>query len=307
LTTQHMRTLKRYTKNFVTVFDADQAGIQANLRSLPLFLEEEVWAKTVILPKGEDPDTFLRKGNVRDFESRVAEAIPLFDFFFENLMKTYDVKSMDGKVKVAEEGLALIRKVPEGLRRRFYAKALAEKLDLQEAILYEMLRSPSKDRIRAGEDLSKPSVRRSYPRPEEMTVRLMVHRPELIPKISGEGILREFESGDLKKVAEDLEDIYQKKGRLDLAEVLERFENDLKERLCAFAFEESSLEGGDVEKILKDCIQKIREKRLKKDKDELLKRIKEAEKQKGGKGLEALLLERQELARRESNLRKLRM
>ena len=45
LTPQHIRTLKRYTKNLITLFDADQAGVQATLRSLPLFLEEEVCGK----------------------------------------------------------------------------------------------------------------------------------------------------------------------------------------------------------------------------------------------------------------------
>lgn len=69
-------------------------------------------------------------------------------------------------------------------------------------------------------------------------------------------------------------------------------------------FQESGLEGGDREKILKDCVQKIREKRLKKDKMELLKRIKEAERQKGGRGLEALLMERQELGKKEKPLGK---
>ena len=62
------------------------------------------------------------------------------------------------------------------------------------------------------------------------------------------------------------------------------------------------MEGTDQEKVLRDCIQKIRKKKLKKDESDLLKRIKEAEKQKGEKGLEALLLQRQELARRERGL-----
>ena len=105
-----------------------------------------------------------------------------------------------------------------------------------------------------------------------MVVRLMVHHPELIPTISKEGILKEFESPILQRMAEALEDLYQKKGRLDLPEALAMFEEDLKGRLCEFAFQESGLEGGDREKILKDCIQKIREKRLKKEKGELLKK-----------------------------------
>jgi len=304
LTTQHIRTLKRYTKNLITIFDADQAGIQATLRSLPLFLEEEVVGKTIALPRGEDPDGFLRKGNLEDFGKRVEQALPLIDFFFERLMKTTDLKSVDGKVKVAKEGVALLAKIPDKIRRDFYVKALAERLDIQESFLYEMLRSSPKEPSKAGEDLRKSSMDKTFPKSEEMVVRLMVQHPEFISTLSKEEIFKEFENPILQKMAEALEDLYQRKGRLDLPEALANFEEDLKGRLCEFAFQESGLEGGDREKILQDCIQKIREKRLKKEKGELLKKIKEAEKQPEGKRLVPLLKERQELAKKERSLQK---
>jgi len=304
LTTQHIRTLKRYTKNLITIFDADQAGIQATLRSLPLFLEEEVVGKTIALPQGEDPDGFLRKGNLEDFWKRAERAVPLIDFFFERLMKTTDVKSIDGKVRVAKEGVALLGKIPDKIRRDFYTKVLAEKLDVKESFLYEMLRSSPKEPSKAGEDLRKSSLEKTFPKAEEMVVRLMIHHPEVIPTISKEGILKEFESPILQKIAEALEDLYQRKGRLDLPEVLANVEEDLKGKLCELAFQESELEGGDRRKILQDCIQKIREKGLKKEKGELLKRIKEAEKQQEEKRLVPLLEERQELAKREKGLQK---
>ena len=298
LTAQHVHILKRYTKNLITVFDADVAGVQASLRALPLFLEEEVSGKTIILPKDEDPDEFLRKGNLEEFEKRAINAVSLIDFFFERLMKTHDTKSIDGKVKVTEEGMALIDKIPNKIRKNFYTKALAERLDLPESLLMERLRSSSKDRSKGEEEFKKRPVEGSFPKSEEMVVRLMIHHPELIPTITEEGILREFESPVLQKMAENLEGLYQQRRRLDLTEALGCFEEDLKERLCEFAFQESDLEAGDREKILKDCIEKIRKKRLKRDEGEILKRIKEAEKQKGGKGLEALLMERQEMTRK---------
>ena len=304
LTPQHIRTLKRYTKNLITLFDADQAGVQATLRSLPLFLEEEVAGKTVILPNGEDPDGFLRKGNLEDFTKRVEQAVPLVDFFFQRLMKTYDVKSVDGRVRIAKEGLALLGKIPDRIRRDFYTKALAERLDVKESFLYEMLPSSPKGRPKEGEDSKESSLERTFPKSEEMVVRLMVHHPEVIPTISQEGVLKEFESPILQKIAEALEDLYQRKGRLDLPEALASFEETLKGRLCEFAFQESGLEGGDRGRILQDCMQKIRGKRLKKEKGELLRRIKEAEKQQEERSLVPLLKEHQELAKREKNLQK---
>ena len=301
LTAQHIRTLKRYTKNLITVFDADLAGIQASLRSLPLFLEEEVSGKTIVLPKGEDPDSFLRKGKLEDFEQRVAEGVPLVDFFFEHLVKTYDVKSIDGKVKIAEEGVALIGKIPDGIRRDFYLKTLAERLDLKESLLHEMVRS-SKGRPKAEEELKRRFVEKSFPKSEEMVVRVMIHHAELIPLISEEGIIKEFESPILKRMAQDLESLYQKKGRLEIAEALGSFDEDLKGKLVELAFQEGGSDVSQQERILRDCIQRIRKKKLEKDKSDLLRKIKEAEQQKGEKGLEALLLKRQELAKRERGL-----
>jgi DNA primase len=302
LTTQHIRTLKRYTRNLTTVFDADPAGIQASLRSLPLFLEEEVSGKITLLPDGEDPDSFLRKGNVEELEQGVAEAVPLVDFFFEHLMKTYDAKSIDGKVKIAEEGVALVNKIPDGIRKDFYLRTLAERLDLKESLLHEMARPSSKKRMKVEEDLRGPAVEKSLPKSEEMMVRLMIHHPESMVIISREEILQEFESPQLRKMAEHLMSLHRKKGRLDISEALGSIEEGLKGKLREFSLQESGLEGTDQEKALRDCIQKIRKKKIKRDESDLLKRIKEAEKQKGEKGLETLLLQRQELARKERGL-----
>jgi DNA primase len=299
LTAQHIRTLRRYTKNVITVFDPDPAGIQATLRTLPLLLEEEVTGKTVLLPQGEDPDTFLKKGNLEGFEKRLAEAIPLIDFFFEWLMKTHDPKSIDGKVSIAKEGMAMIRKIPEKIRKDFYVRALAERLDLKESVLYEMIRSTPAERTRPAEGLKKRPPEESLPKSEEIVVRLMVHHPELIPTISGEGILDEFESPLLKRLGQGLEGIFQKRGKLNLTEALGEVDEGLKERLCEYAFQESGAEGDQRERILKDCIEKIRRRKSKKDESDLLRRIKEAERQKGGGGLEALLMERQEMAKKE--------
>lgn len=301
LTAQHIRTLKRYTNNVIMVFDADRAGVQATLRSLPLFLEEGVTGKTITLPKGEDPDEFLRKRNVGDFEKRVAEAVPLLEFFFGWLMKTYDVKSIEGKIKVAEEGVALIRKIPETIRKNFYIKMLAERLDLQESLLHDMLRSSPKDRSKTEEEVKKRFIEKKFPKSEEMVVRLMVHYPELISVVSEEGILKEFESPILQEMAEELEAYYQRKERMDLIEALGCLEEDLKGRLREFAFQENGLEEESREKILRDCFYKIRTKRIKKDKEELLQKIKEAEK-KEGEGLEILLMKRQELSKQERGL-----
>lgn len=304
LTTQHIRNLKRYTKNLITIFDPDPAGIKATIRSLPLLLEEDVIGKAIVLPNGEDPDTFLKKGNLKEFEKMLDEAIPLIDFFFEWLMKTHDMNSIEGRVKIAKEGSSLISKISERIRRELYIKLLAEKLDLRESFIHEMLQKKGKDIRRSGIEGERLILRNDFPKAEEMLIRLMIHYPKLIPIISNEGILFEFESPFLKKIALGLEDIYQKRERLDLTEAVGSFSEDLRGKLCEYAFKTEGLKEGDEERILKDCLKNIHQRKLKRDEKELLKKIKELEREDEGKGIEALLIERQKLAKKDRDLSK---
>jgi hypothetical protein len=193
--------------------------------------------------------------------------------------------------------VALLGKIPDKIRRDFYVKAFAERLDIQESYLYEMLRSSSKEPPRAGEDIKKSSMERNFPKSEEFIVRLMMNQPEVIPTVSEEGILKEFESLSLQKVGGVLEDLYRKEGRIDLPKAFPLFEEDIKKWLFGFAFQESGIERNRV-KVLKDCIQKIREERIKKEKGELQKKIKEVDQQQGEKGLNPLLKQKLELERR---------
>ncbi|MGQ9508901.1 MAG: DNA primase [Thermodesulfobacteriota bacterium] len=302
LTPKHIHLLKRYTKNVILLFDPDQAGVQAALRTLPLFLEEGLGPKVISLPKGEDPDTFIRKGNVGTFEKMLAQALPLMDFYLEGLFKTYDFKSIDGKVKIVEEGMKVIRKIPEKIRRDFYIKALSEKLDLKESTLYEILSSLPKDRNKTSTPLPLPSWTEPFPKVEEMVIRLMVHHPELIPRVAKEGIFQEFENPLLKRLGLTLAELFQKKESLDIAEVLSSVEKEISFRLRQFVFEEIGIQREHLEKTLRDCIHRIQQRKLKREGRELRKRIEEMEKKREGKELDILLTRRQEMAKREKGL-----
>jgi DNA primase len=304
LTPHHLRVLKRYTKKIITVFDGDPAGLQAGLRALPLLLEEEIWAKTVLLPQGEDPDGFLRKGRLEDFKEKVSEAPLLMDFFFDHLVKTHGVKTVEGKVKVAEEGVAMIRRIPNEIRRDFYLRDLAGRLGLDESLLFGKLEQSSGGRAKASGEVKRPLSETAFPKSEEMVVRLMVRQPDLIRKVSDEKIVDQFESPILQRMARALEALYEQKGGLDLEEAIGSLEEDLRGRLREMAFQEDPLDGGIEAKMLDDCIQKIHESRLRKEKKELRRRMSEAERQGGGEVPETLLAEHQALAKRESLLRK---
>lgn len=70
LTPEQIRLIKRFTKNITIIYDGDEAGIKASLRGIDMVLEEGMNVKIVLLPEGEDPDSFARKNNsaaIREF------------------------------------------------------------------------------------------------------------------------------------------------------------------------------------------------------------------------------------------------
>lgn len=304
LTTYHLRLLRRYTQRMVLVFDGDAAGQQASLRLLPLFLEEGLWPKVVLLPEGEDPDGFLRKGRLEDFKRRITEGPLLMDFFLDRLARMHPVKSVEGRAKCADEALAMIQRIPDVIQRDFYLKVLAERLELEVSLLRNRIGRGLKGRLRMETEAQGPLSQRYDSRAEETVVRLMTQDPRWVGRVLEERVIDEFESPSLQQIARAMEEVYRRRGDLPLSEVMAGLEETLQDKLRRIIFKEVVFEEGIEEKILDDCVQKIRERRLKRDKSELRRRIREAEKETGGEVLEALLAEHQALARREVLLRK---
>ncbi|MCG2712485.1 MAG: DNA primase, partial [Candidatus Omnitrophica bacterium] len=100
-THEHVRLLKRYINNVVIVFDSDEAGQGAALRSLDLLIEEGMNVKIADLSKGFDPDSYVRKYGADEFRNRVKAAKTLFDYKLDLLMLKFDKESPEGKTQIA--------------------------------------------------------------------------------------------------------------------------------------------------------------------------------------------------------------
>ncbi|MGH7832758.1 MAG: DNA primase, partial [Candidatus Binatia bacterium] len=96
LTPDHVRTLGRYTKNIIALFDGDEAGRKAAARSFEIFVEGGVLGRAAFLPHGEDPDTYVRAQGKEALEKIIDDAVPLADYYFSWLVQTWGT-SLEGK------------------------------------------------------------------------------------------------------------------------------------------------------------------------------------------------------------------
>ena len=83
LTENHIKFLKRMTKNLILIYDGDEAGRKAMFRSLDLFLKESVNARAVVLPPNHDPDSFVRAEGAEAMKELLAKSRYLFDIWLE--------------------------------------------------------------------------------------------------------------------------------------------------------------------------------------------------------------------------------
>jgi DNA primase len=303
MTESHIRLLKRFSNNFITIFDPDESGTAATIRALPLLLEEEISCNVVRLPGKHDPDSFLQGGHRDEFQEMLLQAIPIFDFFIDQVFSGSDLVSADGKARAIDEILPMVERIRNPIVRESYVKKLGERLALKEGVILDAVKTIPQRRERRREELKQAIHKKMYPKTEETILEIMLRFNHLIPEIADDGVLEDFENQQLKMVAKTLKEIYVKKGDVVIPDILASVEDDeLGNRISRWAFLDGTFEGASLDKTLRDCIRKVKMDKLKRDEEALLTRIKEVEKEDRQDLLGELLAKRQHLLTRERNL-----
>jgi DNA primase len=136
LTAGQIRLIHRFTENVTIVYDGDPAGIKASLRGIDLLLEEGLNIKVLLLPDGDDPDSFARKNNASDFIEYIQKNSSDFIRFKTNLLL-----AEAGNDPVKRAGLVLdivqsIAIIPNLAIRSEYVKECSALLNVDEQMLY---------------------------------------------------------------------------------------------------------------------------------------------------------------------------
>jgi DNA primase len=139
LTADHVQVLRRFVSSVTLVFDGDTAGVNAALRTLDLFVNSGVDVRVILLPGGEDPDTFLRTHGVEAFRELERRATTLLDFVVTSVLDKAKKDSIQDRVKCADEILAILQKTKNPLEKDEYLKVVSERLGIRQDLLRKRL------------------------------------------------------------------------------------------------------------------------------------------------------------------------
>lgn len=135
LTYPQIRLIHRFTNNATILYDGDSAGIKAALRGIDMMLEEGINVKVVLLPEGEDPDSFARKHNANEVLEYIQQNQTDFIRFKTKLLSE---EAGNDPIKRAEMIIQIVESIaiiPDIIKRQVYIKDCATTLQIQERVL----------------------------------------------------------------------------------------------------------------------------------------------------------------------------
>lgn len=159
LTSEQIKLIKRFTQSVTVLYDGDAAGIKASIRGIDMLLEEGLEVKVVLLPEGEDPDSFAMSHSLSEIESYLKQfETDFIDFKYELLSNEIDRDPIK-KGELIREVIHSISVIPDQITRQIYIERCVIKLGISEEILVQevakgrrkLLETNEKERVRTLE------------------------------------------------------------------------------------------------------------------------------------------------------------
>jgi DNA primase len=135
-----VKLLKRFASKIVVNFDPDTAGAAAAERSLGMLVGEDFEIKVLTLEQGFDPDLFVRKKGADAYKQALGKSQRYFDYLVERARGQFPVRTPEGKAKAVNYLLPHIQRVPSRIVRDELATEIANKLQIDSAVLRQELK-----------------------------------------------------------------------------------------------------------------------------------------------------------------------
>ena len=135
LTDGQIRLIGRFTKNVTIMYDGDEAGVKAALRGIDMFLRQGMNVKVVLIPDGDDPDSYARKHTLEEVEGFISENEQDFVDFQSSLLLRNTENDPLRRADAINEIADTVAQIPDGVKRETYIDFLSRKFDIRRTVL----------------------------------------------------------------------------------------------------------------------------------------------------------------------------
>ncbi|WP_010243210.1 DNA primase [Acetivibrio cellulolyticus] len=141
LTESQGRILKKYAEEIIISYDADTAGQAATMRGLNLLDDIGCNVKVLLIPKGKDPDEFIKANGADAFKKLVDNALSLVEYKIKVLKSQIDTTAIDGKISFLNKAADILSKIDNSVEQEMYIKKISQEYDIsQESMFAEVIK-----------------------------------------------------------------------------------------------------------------------------------------------------------------------
>ncbi len=144
LTKIQARLLNRYAEEVYISYDADNAGQAATVRGLDILNEEGVKVKVVMIPKGKDPDDYIREEGMEKFRQLIDEALPLIDYKILKAKDGLELKSEEGRIAYAKRVVQILNEL-DPIEKDVYVQKVSGDTGISEDALMSLMKGKRED------------------------------------------------------------------------------------------------------------------------------------------------------------------
>lgn len=292
LTKEQARLLKRYCDEVIICYDADTAGQAATLRGLDILSAAGCKVKILNIPKGKDPDEYVRAEGPDAFRRCYDNAEPLIDYKIRRKSQGFDVSTTEGKIGFVKSCVEVLNTVEDPVTVDAYIKKLANETGISASALYEEMARfkkngqntfekhiSGKTRYNNNIDGQKLYLEPAYLKAEKSILSMLYEDSSLFEKIARSIGWDDFNDGVYREIAHIMYEKLKNKENIIPGSVISIFQNPDDMKKAAAIFERTvSVKENDIDKVINDFVNIINKSKLMKRKDFLVSKMKTFEK-----------------------------
>jgi len=307
LTQPQIRLLKGYADEVILLFDGDEAGIKAAMRSVPLFLTEQVAARVALLPAMHDPDTYIRAHGKEGLEKHLVNALPILEFAFEHLKEKHGI-SMTGKGKILQELEPLIQASESSpFQQSVLISEFSNKLGLDPEQVMQAFKAAARKKsqvrpvgsVAGTERGGKVKVSAHLPRNQAQLLEFLIFYPRYLKRFLEAGIEDILVENPASDILDALKKLSEEKDVAGPEQLMEGLPEALDRSYVSRLLMSSPFLGQDdpevIEKMADEMLVWVVRYRFKKEIQQLSEEIRTAQENQDSKLLDELLLRKAEL------------
>jgi DNA primase len=310
LTLEQAKLLGRFARKVVVNYDGDRAGVQAAKRAIEILLAEDLEVKVLVLPDNADPDEFIRKNGVSEYQRYRGDAQPHIQFVIDQAVRDRNLHRPAEKAEAAVEVLPYVRAVRSRIQKREYFDIAMEALRIGDAALkrelWYSLRGPAANE---GSNVRQKVLGRTGAKPtvaEQRLLELLFADEELRCAILPRLDPGEYEELPTGAIFQALIEIQNEGAALDFGNLSQKTEGDLlAAELLPLLLMSDAGDSEDADNRLANaerCIDTLRLMKVDRRIDELKAELAAVERAGNTEGLDRLVNEQIELTRQRSAL-----